>query len=352
MKRLLPALLGASLLLGACGSTTGSSVTPTSSSDLLSFSSAGLGQAYVGESYTGVLAPSGGIGPYSVRLVSGKLPAGLSFTGGGSGTVSGTPTAAGNASFTLEVSDANLSVRTQAFNLQVVELPPLDFSLSLPQGELRGATRLPLKVVGPRGVRAARYTWVLPGNLKVTGIKAEGTLASGRPLLFWKQSAGKLTLDFGFRLAPKNGAQVAMISVVPIKGAVTILPVSSGSNSFVLAQDAAGKLLREVKPGGTTPATNTPAASPTAPGTPDTPPPASDVPATQTPDAVPAPDTSATPPDPSTSPPPATSPGPSGDQNADPNGVSTSPSGDTIQPPAAPDNNPGGSGSGSSGGAP
>lgn len=249
MNRLFPALVGATLLLSACGSGSTPSATPSSSRDLLGFSSASLGTAYVGESYSGSVAPLGGTGPYSVRLTSGTLPDGLKFSGGSSASISGTPTATGSATFTLEVSDANLSVRSQTFNLSVAELPPLDFVPKLPGGELRGETRIPLNVMGPRGVRAARFTWVLPDNALVTKVQSLGGTDAGRPIVFWKQSGHTLILDFGFRLTPKNASQVAMISLKPSNNQpLTLGAVTSGSTSFLLAQDAAGKVLREVKP--------------------------------------------------------------------------------------------------------
>ncbi|GAA4019516.1 Ig domain-containing protein [Deinococcus rubellus] len=249
MNRLFPALVGATLLLSACGSGSTPSATPTSSRDLLGFSSASLGTAYVGESYSGSVAPLGGTGPYSVRLTSGTLPDGLKFSGGSSASISGTPTATGSATFSLEVVDANLSVKSQTFNLSVAELPPLDFVPKLPGGELRGETRIPLNVQGPRGVRAAHFTWVLPDNAQVTGVQSLGGTDAGRPIVFWKQSGHNLILDFGFRLPPKNASQVAMISLKPSNNQpLTLVPVASGSTSFVLALDGAGKVLREVKP--------------------------------------------------------------------------------------------------------
>ncbi|WP_420594664.1 putative Ig domain-containing protein [Deinococcus sp.] len=307
MNRLLPALLGASLLLGACGSgTTPGSTSSSSSTDLLSLSTAALPPAYVGDEYTGSISPTGGVAPYSVRLISGALPEGLEFSGGGSATISGTPTKAGSAKFTLEVSDANLSVRNQEFNLQVTELPPLDFALTLPPGELRGETRVPLRVVGPRQVRAARYTWALPEDVRVTKVVSEAGNDSGRPLMFWRQKGRVLTLDFGFRLPPKNGAQVAMITLAPAKDKAVNLSsatdggtASGGPINTIVAQDGEGKVLRDtanpaaVQPPApsATPSDGAPPADPSQTGDPAAPgsdaAPAPDAPATDTP----APDT-------------------------------------------------------------
>src|SRR6185503_1549032 len=58
----------------------------------------------VGTAYSQSLAASGGTPPYSWSLASGTLPAGLSLST--AGTISGTPTAAGNSAFTVRVTDA------------------------------------------------------------------------------------------------------------------------------------------------------------------------------------------------------------------------------------------------------
>lgn len=244
-------LLGLGLLLASCGSNSTSSTssnTTTSARDLLGFSSSQLGSAYIGDSYSGTIAAIGGTAPYNVRLVGGKLPDGLKFSGGSSASISGTPTTAGSSTFRLEVTDANLSVRSQEFNITVSDMPALDFDAALPSGEVRGETRIPLRVLGARTVRAARYTWKLPDEVKVTGVQPSGDGKAGRPVVFWKQQGQTLTIDFGFRAAPKNGAQVALITVRPAadKPFTLVKPVS-GTGSFVTALDGSGKSIREVK---------------------------------------------------------------------------------------------------------
>lgn len=248
-RPLLVLLLLPALLLASCGSnSTSGNTSTTSARDLLGFSSSQLGSAYVGDNYSGTIAATGGTAPYSVRLVSGKLPEGLKFSGGSSATISGTPTVAGSSSFRLEVTDANLSVRSQDFNLTVAELPPLDFDAALPSGEVRGETRIPLRVLGARTVRAARYIWKLPEGVTVSKVQAESSAAAGRPVVAWKQAGQTLTLDFGFRTVPKNAAQVALITVKPAgdKPFSLTKPVS-GTDSFVTALDGSGKSIREVK---------------------------------------------------------------------------------------------------------
>ena len=61
----------------------------------------------VGVAYSQTLAATGGDGSYSWTISSGVLPAGLSLSA--AGTISGTPTAAGAATFTVQVTSAGLS---------------------------------------------------------------------------------------------------------------------------------------------------------------------------------------------------------------------------------------------------
>lgn len=83
----------------------------------LSIMTATLPNAAVGTYYSVSLAASGGSSPfYSWSLYSGSLPSGLSLSSGG--IISGTPTAAGTANFTVWVTDGTSST-TRALSLTV-----------------------------------------------------------------------------------------------------------------------------------------------------------------------------------------------------------------------------------------
>lgn len=75
----------------------------------------------VGQSYTAALTASGGQPPYSWALAQGQLPAGLQLAG--SGTVSGTPAAAGNTSATVQVTDASGAKASGTITITIAAAP-------------------------------------------------------------------------------------------------------------------------------------------------------------------------------------------------------------------------------------
>lgn len=310
-RRGLGVLLACALPVGglvACGQDlTGTS--STSARDALYFNdrASGLPPVYLQEPYSAPIEVAGGAGPYTVRRIEGTLPPGLTLTGT---TLSGTPTKTGTYTFTLEVTDSTLSSKQKAYTLNVQELPPLSLSLTLPTGEIRGETRVPLLIAAPRSVRAARVTWTLPEKVTVTRVQPEGGA-----LVFWRQDGTRLTVDLGFKAVPRSGSRVALISVKP--GAPVTLSSpdlgyeARGGDGKVLAQKltaaeqkaaeqkaaqekaaqekAAQEKAPEAKPGDVKPGTSTPTDAPKT-GTDTTPPgeaPKTDPPKTEPPPTPP-----------------------------------------------------------------
>jgi hypothetical protein len=72
------------------------------------------GQA--GVAYSATLAGANGIAPYTWSIVSGAPPAGINLSGS---TISGTPTAAGTANFTVQVKDAGGLTATEPLGINV-----------------------------------------------------------------------------------------------------------------------------------------------------------------------------------------------------------------------------------------
>jgi hypothetical protein len=92
----------------------------------LAITTSSLADARLGDAYSASFAATGGTPPYRWRIAGGALPAGLNFDPSNA-TISGSPTAAGAATFTLEVADGNgvLNIATQQDFTLNVRVPPI-----------------------------------------------------------------------------------------------------------------------------------------------------------------------------------------------------------------------------------
>ena len=141
----------------------------------LSFPAPPSGEIGVAYSYT--LTASGGTGPYAWSVSSGSLPAGITLNSA-SGLLSGTPTAAGTAAFTIKVTDAAGQAATQATSLTIISGPTLSFAAP-PAGEIGAAYSYTLTASGGTGP----YAWSVSGGSLPAGItlNASTGLLSGTP---------------------------------------------------------------------------------------------------------------------------------------------------------------------------
>ncbi|MCX6612615.1 MAG: putative Ig domain-containing protein, partial [Acidobacteria bacterium] len=73
-------------------------------SSVLSIGTTTLPNGSLGAFYSQALSVTGGVQPFSISVISGSLPPGLSLTS--SGVITGTPTAIGTSNFSIRVSDA------------------------------------------------------------------------------------------------------------------------------------------------------------------------------------------------------------------------------------------------------
>lgn len=363
----------AALLVG-CGSvSTGNAGTgtldsgTTSRADAMAFRPTTVPPAYVGEPYNTPFGVTGGVGPYGYRLTAGTLPPGLKIN---NATLSGVPTKSGNYTFSVQATDANLSTRVQEYTMKVEALPPLSLEVTLPPSEIRGQTRLPLAIKAPRNVRAARLSWDIGPNVKVTQVQP----SDSGSILFWEQKGTVLTVDVGFRTVPRPNARIALLTVRPV-GNVRL----TAEKLAYEARDGAGKILSEKKlpapapapaktpadgkaadakapaqggtapsntapssttPNSAAPGTNAPATTPasTAPAsttTPDTPPPAATAPSTTVPSTPATPADVDTSPLPSPATPTPSSPPPANPASAEPNPTNPAPTDPAPTDPAS-----------------
>ena len=89
----------------------------------LSITTISLPAGVINTAYSTSLAASGGTLPYTWSLTSGSLPSGLTLTS--NGAITGTPTAAGTSSFTVQVRDANNQTATKALSITITSAPTI-----------------------------------------------------------------------------------------------------------------------------------------------------------------------------------------------------------------------------------
>ncbi len=124
-------------------------------SSVLTVSTTSLSNAVVNISYSAQLQASGGSPPYTFSITSGSLPAGLTLA---AGTISGTPTATGSSSFTVQVQDSAQNTATRALTLTVVGSGLVVTTQSLPQAVVNTIYTTTLSAAGGSG---SGYTWSL-----------------------------------------------------------------------------------------------------------------------------------------------------------------------------------------------
>jgi hypothetical protein len=135
----------------------------------------------VGTLYSQTLSASGGVPPYTWSLVTGMLPYGLSLAA--NGLFSGTPTAPGTFTFTLQVTDSASSTATQAFSVTIAPVTVSSLAItttSLPLASVNLPYSQTLTATG--GVPP--YTWSLSSGSLPAGLSLSASGAiTGTPTL-------------------------------------------------------------------------------------------------------------------------------------------------------------------------
>ncbi|WP_171904895.1 Ig domain-containing protein, partial [Hoeflea olei] len=146
----------------------------------LSPAAGALNAGQVGTAYTQTITASGGTAPYSYAVTSGSLPAGLTLSTGG--VLSGTPTTAASASFTVTATDANNDTGDAAYTLQV-NAAPVVVTLSPAAGALNAGqvgTAYTQTITASGGTAPYSYA-VTSGSLPAGLTLSTGGVLSGTP---------------------------------------------------------------------------------------------------------------------------------------------------------------------------
>jgi hypothetical protein len=167
----------------------------------LAITTASLPSGTVGSAYSQSLAAAGGTPPYTWSTIAGSLPAGLTLSV--QGLISGNPTAAGTATFTVRVTDSRSPAQTASKALTItIDPAPVLLTItttSLPAGTVGTPYLQSLAAAGG----TTPYSWsvlsgTLPAGLSLSSI---GTLA-GTP-------TGSANFTFEIRVADAASQQQA-----------------------------------------------------------------------------------------------------------------------------------------------
>ncbi len=187
-----------------------------------SISTASLASGEVGASYSQTISASGGATPYAFSVISGSLPTGLSLSSGG--VLSGTPTAGGSSTFTVQVKDANNITATQSYTVSITAAPNIG-TTSLGNGEVGLAYSQTISASGG----TAPYTFTVSSGTLPTGLSlSSGGVLSGTP------TAGGSS-SFTVQVKDANNVTATQSYTVSITAAPSIGTTSLGNGEVGLA---------------------------------------------------------------------------------------------------------------------
>lgn len=147
---------------------------------VLTITTTSLPVGALGVPYFGVIGAGGSAGPFTWVQTSGTLPAGLSLSPSTTDSIviSGTPTALGSSSFTMQVTDASGTVATQALKITINPAPPLTVATrSLSTGTVGVSYSQTLQAASG----TAPYLWAITAGTLPAGLSLNGAVISGVP---------------------------------------------------------------------------------------------------------------------------------------------------------------------------
>jgi hypothetical protein len=181
----------------------------------LNIQNASLPPATLGQSYSSLLAATGGTPPYQWATTG--LPGGLTLNST-TGLLSGTPSAVGVFNFTVQVTDAKLASATGSFSLTI---NPAALSITTAPPLFAGTVGIPYSQPFSAAGGTPPYTWsILSGDTGGLTLDASTGTLHGTP-----QTAG--TFTFVVKVADSVGAIASQSFSVVVNAPVLSIAVSS-----------------------------------------------------------------------------------------------------------------------------
>ena len=182
------------------------------------FSPSSLPAPVIGTAYSQTISASGGTSPYTFTVTGGALPPGLSLSA--SGVLSGTPTAVGSFTFTIQAQDSDSLTGSQSYTVSIAAPTIAVAPSSLPNGTVGTSYSQTISASGGSGTYSYAVTsGSLPAGLSFnssTGaLTGTPTAAGSSPLTI--TATDTVTTGSG---APYTGSQA--YSLVVDQGAATV----------------------------------------------------------------------------------------------------------------------------------
>ncbi|MCZ2150976.1 MAG: putative Ig domain-containing protein [Bryobacterales bacterium] len=240
-------------LTDAAGAVATKTLSLTISASALTITTNSLPNGALNSAYSATLGAAGGSGTgYTWAISSGSPPAGLSLQPT-TGTISGTPTAAGSSVFTVRVTDSAQSSTTKQFSITVVSSSlTINTSSPLPQGLAGSFYVTALQASGGSGTG---YQWsitqgALPAGLSLNpGGTINGTPSGASASAFTVQvidSLGTTATKAVTLTVVTQGLSITTVSPLPDAPQnvpySTVLTASGGTGSGYTFQVASGQL--------------------------------------------------------------------------------------------------------------
>ncbi len=189
-----------------------------------------LAAVTVGQAVSTSLASSGGVNPYTWSIASGALPAGITLDPS-TGALTGTPTTAGTATFTAQVSDSNGRDDTQALTWTVNAAPSIT-TTSLAETTIGTAYSQNVSVTGGTG----SLTWSIASGALPAGLSLNPSTGA-----ITGTSTATGTANFTMRATDSNSvaADQALSIIVNPAPSVTTASLAEGAITIAYSQTLA-----------------------------------------------------------------------------------------------------------------